>query len=321
MDTALPAVVDALVVGGGPSGLAAATWLGRYQRFTLVVDAGENRNRSADHVHGLLGRDPIAPRDLLADARAGLEQYPLVQLHHGVVSGVGRDDEGLFHATIDGTHQVTASRLVLATGIRDRAPQMLGFEGHYGTDVHHCPSCDGFMARNEDIIVLGSSRLIPGFAAGLLDWARSVKIITHSRERIFSNSQKRLLVEHRIPVIRGTAEAFVGEPGRLSGVRMSDGTLVSGTRVFFSFRHLPTNTIAVELGCELNHDGSIVVDRHQQTTVEGVYAAGDIASPMRLIPVAISVGTIAGIACATSLRGHETAPEAPDPAPPARWFS
>lgn len=321
MNTELPAVVDALVVGGGPSGLAAATWLGRYQRFTLVVDAGENRNRSADHVHGFLGRDPIAPPDLLADARAGLAQYPLVQLHHGVVSGVVRGEDGLFHATVDGAHRVTASRLVLATGIRDQTPQMLGFEGHYGTDVHHCPSCDGFMARNEDIIVLGSSRLIPGFAAGLLDWARSVKIITHSRERIFNDSQKRLLNEHRIPVVRGTAEAFVGEPGRLSGVRMSDGTLVAGTRVFFSFRHLPTNQIAADLGCELNHDGSIVVNNHQHTTVEGVYAAGDITASMRLIPVAISTGTIAGIASATSLRGHEPTPPAPHPAPPTRWFN
>jgi thioredoxin reductase len=321
MNSELPAVVDALVVGGGPSGLAAATWLGRYQRFTLVVDAGENRNRSADHVHGLLGRDPIAPKELLADARAGLEQYPLIQTHHGVVSKVRRSGDGLFHARVDDTHQVTASRLVLATGIRDQAPQILGFEGHYGTDVHHCPSCDGFMARNEDIIVLGSSRLIPGFAAGLLDWARSVKIITHSRERIFTTTQRGLLHEHRIPVVRGTAESFVGEPGRLSGVRMSDGTLVEGTRVFFSFRHLPTNHLAMDLGCELNHDGSIVVDKHQMTSVDGVYAAGDIAASMRLIPVAISGGTIAGIACATSLRGHETTPQAPDPAPPTRWFT
>ncbi|QGU04191.1 NAD(P)/FAD-dependent oxidoreductase [Corynebacterium comes] len=320
MSTQLPDAVDVLVVGGGPSGLAAATWLGRYQRFTLVVDAGEYRNSAADHVHGLLSRDPVAPQELRADSLAGLEQYPLVRLHHGIVNSVSRDEDGLFHATVDGSHQVSATRIVLATGIRDQFPHIGGFDEHYGIDVHHCPACDGFNALGEDVLVLGSSSRIPGFAAGFLEWARSVKIVTNSLDPHFDERQRAALRDHGIKVVEGIAEALVGDPGQLRGISLADSSLVPGSRVFFSYRYLPTNDLAADLGCELNRDGSIVVNKYQLTSISGVYAAGDITTNLKLVPVAISSGTIAGYACAASLRGHGTTPPAPPPAPPARWF-
>lgn len=96
MGTSLPSDIDALVVGGGAAGLSAATWLGRYQRSSLVVDAGQHRNRFADHVHGLLGRDPITPDALIAEARAGLGQYEHVRVHNGAVSMLTRTGDGRF---------------------------------------------------------------------------------------------------------------------------------------------------------------------------------------------------------------------------------
>lgn len=320
MGTELPDAVDVLVVGGGPAGLAAATWLGRYQRSTLVVDAGEYRNHAADQVHGLLSRDPVTPQDLRTDSRDGLDQYPLVQVHHGIVNSLDRDEDGLFHATIDGGHAVAASRIVLAMGIRDQVPEILGFEDHYGTSVHHCPACDGFSSRGKDILVLGSSSRIPGFAAGFLEWARSITIITNSREPHFEDHQRAMLQEHGISIVEGIAEALVGEPGKLQGISLADGTLVRGSHVFFSYRHLPTNQLAEDLGCELNRDGSIVVNKYQLTSISGVYAAGDLTTNLKLVPVAIGSGTTAGYACAASLRGHGATPPAPPPAPPARWF-
>lgn len=321
MNTKLPAVVDVLVVGGGPAGLSAATWLGRYQRSTLVVDAGEHRNRAAHLGHGLLGRDPIAPGELLADSRAGLSQYPQVQLHEGTVSAVHRGEDELFHATIDETHQLTAARLVLATGVRDQFPQVIGFEEHYGTDLHHCPACDGFNARDEEVIVLGSGEHVPAFAAELLDWATRVRIITDATDPHFEANRRAVLNEHGIEIVDGIAEELVGDPGELAGIRLTDGTLVPGAKVFFSYGHLPANNLAVDLGCSLDDDGAISVNGFQLTSVDGVYAAGDITTTLQLIPIAIGLGTVAGIACATSLRGHDTARESPSPAPPTRRFN
>ena len=118
----LPDHVDALVVSGGPAGLSAATWLGRYQRMTLVVDAAERRNRFTDQVHGYLSRDPIGPHGLITEAVAGLAQYPTVTIHEGRVAGIRPPDgDGDFLAAVDGV-EVIARRIVSATSVRDVLP-------------------------------------------------------------------------------------------------------------------------------------------------------------------------------------------------------
>ncbi|MGQ1799062.1 NAD(P)/FAD-dependent oxidoreductase [Kocuria oceani] len=320
MNSELPAVVDVLVVGGGVAGLSAATWLGRYQRSTLVVDAGQHRNRFTDHTHGLLGRDPISPQTLLSQARAGLEQYPQVTLHAGTVTGVTGGEDGRFLAVVDGT-QIIAQRIVLATGVRDQFPQIAGFEDHYGTGVYHCPACDGLVARGQTVIVLGGGEHVPAYASEMLDWAATVRIVTDTTDPVFDEAQRRSLGEHGIEIVDGVADALIGDPGALEGVRLCDGGLVEGTTVFFSYAHHPTNSLAADLGCELDAEGHIIVNEHQLTSVEGVYAAGDITPGLQLVPIAIGQGVAAGVACATSLRGHDTTDHAPAPAPPTHQFT
>lgn len=312
--------VDVLVVGGGPAGLSAATWLGRYLRNTLVVDAGEHRNRYADRVHGLLGRDPTTPHDLIRDARAGLDQYPYVHVHDGRVESIEQIGDGRFRAVVDGA-PVVAERVVLATGVRDRWPAVSGFQEHYGTDVHHCPSCDGFEARGGNVIALGAGDHVPAFAAGLLDWAEKVCVVSDSTGTAFDEDQRAELAEHGIDVVDGVAEALLGPPGALEGLRLEDGTVVEADMVLFSYAHLATNDLAEQLGCELDEEGHIVVNGFQLSSVDGVYAAGDISSGVQLVPIAMGQGTAAGVACATSLRGHRTTDPAPSPAPPTRRFA
>ncbi|OLT06212.1 hypothetical protein BJF77_15775 [Kocuria sp. CNJ-770] len=316
----LPSAVDVLVVGGGPAGLSAATWLGRYQRSTVVVDAGQQRNLSAEFAHGLLGRDPTTPGELLAEARAGLEQYPQVVLHHGRATALRRDEGGLFHATVDGA-EISAERVVLATGVRDQVPEVAGFADHYGIDVHHCPACDGYAARGQLVIILGSGMHVPAYAAELLDWADSVRVVTGTTEPAFDEEQRAVLADYGVEVVDGVAEALIGAPGALAGVQLADGELVEGDKVFFSYAHHPTNDLARQLGCELDHEGGIAVNGFQLTSVDGVYAAGDITAGLQLVPIAIGKGAAAGVACATSLRGHRTTGAAPAPAPPTRLFT
>lgn len=318
MASDLPSAVDVLVVGGGPAGLSAATWLGRYQRSTLVVDAGQQRNLPADRAHGLLGRDPTTPGELLVQARAGLVQYPEVVLHHGTVTALRQDEDGAFVATVDGA-EVSAERVVLATGVRDRFPGIAGFHDHYGTDVHHCPACDGYTARGQVVIVLGSGAQVPAYAAELLDWADTVRIITDTAGQAFDEDQRAVLADHGAEVVDGIAEALIGAPGDLVGVQLADGQLVEGDKVFFSYAHHPANDLARDLGCELDHEGGIVVNGFQLTSLDGVYAAGDITAGLQLVPIAIGKGAAAGVACATSLRGHPT--NGTTPAPPTRWFT
>src|SRR5438309_81957 len=110
---------DVVVIGGGPAGLAAATWLGRYRRQTLVVDSEEYRNRFTELTHGYLGRDPVPPMALLAAAHEDLAQYASVVRQPGRVTAVAGEVDSGFRVTIDGAGEVSARRVILASGVVD----------------------------------------------------------------------------------------------------------------------------------------------------------------------------------------------------------
>jgi thioredoxin reductase len=310
-----PGHVDVLIVGGGPAGLSAATWLGRHRRRTLLVDAGEHRNRWVEHVHGLLANDPVTPTELHRRARADLEQYPHVTVMQDRVTSL-RGSEGCFVADVEsGRPSLSASRVLLATGVRDEFPNVARFEEHYGADVFHCPTCEGFDARERDVVVLGWGPQVPAFATGLLDWAASVTLVTDGPEPRITAEQRRRLADFGIELVEGRAEELVGERGALRCVRLADGRELPATMAFFSIAHEPTLELASGLGCARTDEGVLAVDEHGLTSVPGVYAAGDITPGMQLVAVAVGKGTIAGVAAALSLQGERTAPDAPDPAP------
>lgn len=319
----VPDEVDVLVVGGGPAGSAAATWLGRYRRRTLLVDAGEPRNRSVEQVNGVPGLDPIAPDELAAQLRRGLTAYPHVTRVDGRVTAIERRDHGAgdggFVATLaDGT-TLAARRVVLATGVSDRFPDLGRFEAHYGADVFHCPSCEGFDARDKDVVVLGWGPHIPAFGSELLDWARSVTIVTDGPLPQVSVAQLDACRDLGMTFVTDDpAEELVGERGAMQGVRLTSGRLLPAGIAFFSIGHDANTTLATSLGCDLDDDGVIVVDDEARTSVEGVYACGDVTPGMQLVAVALGKGTTAGVACAKSLHGRDTSPQSPPAAPDAR---
>ncbi|WP_211262369.1 NAD(P)/FAD-dependent oxidoreductase [Nitriliruptor alkaliphilus] len=302
-----------LVVGGGPAGLSAATWLGRYRRRTLLVDAGDHRNRAVEAVHGLLGRDPVTPAQLRQDALEGLSRYPHVTVRQGTVSGLDHADEG-FEVEVDG-QCLHASRVVLATGVRDRLPAIDGLAEHYGAGLQHCPTCEGFEARGRPVVVLGWGAHVPAFATELLDWASEVVVVSDGTPLQVTDAQRRQLDEVGIELVDGRAEALLGPRGDLHAVRLVGGRELPAAMAFFSIGHDPTVELARGLGCALTDEGVIAVDHEQGTSVAGVFAAGDVTPGMQLVAVAIGEGATAGVACAQSLQGRATVPGAPPAAP------
>jgi thioredoxin reductase len=318
--------VDVLVVGGGPAGLSAATWLGRYRRRTRVVDAGAQRNAAVTNVHGILGWDPTPPGAFLTAATEGLTRYPHVAVERGTVSSIVRRDDRFVAEVVDardeGAHhaepphaEVVARRVILATGVRDRTPDVTGFDAHYGADVHHCPTCEGFEARDLPVVVIGWGAHVAGFATELLDWAASVTIVSDGPTNDIDGGQRARLAEVGIEVVDGRVAELTGPRGDLRGVRLVGGRELPAGMAFFSIGHDPTVSLALELGCELTSDGAIAVDGQQRTTTPGVYAAGDVTPGMQLVAVATGEGAIAGVAAATSLRGGSTVDGAPAPGP------
>lgn len=307
--------VDAVVVGGGPAGLAAALWLGRYRRSVVVVDSQEYRSAAVLDSHGYLGRDPQTPVELLARGREELLAYPTASIRQQRVEQITRRADGLFAvACADGQH-LLAHRLVLATGVRDVFPQIRGFDEHYGASVFHCPACDGYEARDRDVVAIGWSAHLVGFATTLLNWARSVTVITNGHRFDGDEACRVTLADHAIELVEQDVVELVGERGALEELVLQSGRRLPTSLVFFSLAHVPQVDLATSLGCALDDDGYVAVDEQGETSVEGVYAAGDLTPGLQLVQVAAASGTVAGVAAAQSFFGRQGAPTSPEPAP------
>ena len=304
--------LDAIVVGGGPAGLSAATWLARYRRTVLVLDSREYRNRWADASHGYFSRDPASPAKLLAHARADLGAYPTAELRHDRAAKVASIGDGRFEVVTE-TERFAARRLVLATGVRDQFPEVQGFFEHYGASVFHCPSCDGYEAKGRPVVAIGWSEQVAGFALELLGWAGQVTVVTDGRRFQGEAGHRDTLERHGITVREETALELVGRRGDLRAIRLEDGDSIECHLAFFSIAHHPLTGLGEQLGCERDPDGYLVVDANGATTVPGVFAAGDVTPGLQLVQVAAGSGATAGVGCALSL---ENDPRTSPPLPP-----
>jgi thioredoxin reductase len=294
--------VEVCVVGGGPAGLAAATWLGRYRRNVVVLDSREHRNRWVESAHGYLGSDPTSPAELLDRARADLRQYETVRLRQALAVSAQCSVEGLFSLCLDDGEEIHAQRVILATGVRDEFPDVANFFDFYGRSIFHCPSCDGFEARDQPVVVFGWSEQVAGFARGLLEWAASVLVVTDGRTFEGAEDHAAQLQRLGVHIVTDEVAEVCGSNGNLEAVRLRDGGIIPCTRAFFSIAHHPRTTLGEQLGCELTGEGCISTDHEGRTSIAGVYAAGDVTPGMQYIQVAAADGAQAGTACALSLR-------------------
>ena len=303
--------VDVVVVGGGAAGLAAASWIGRYRRSVVVMDSEDQRNKHVERSHGYLGRDPQSPADLLERGRQEVLAYPTAEIRFGEVKRIERRRDGLFEVDDD----LLAHRLVLACGVKDAFPDVEGFYDHYGASVFHCPACDGYEARDRHVVALGWDPHLVGFASMLKNWACSVTVVTNGIEFQGDGRCRTQLADHSITLLERNAVRFVGERGDLRGVELDGGEVLPASLVMFSLSHQPRTELAELLGCALDEEGYVIVDASGETSVPGVYAAGDLTPGLQLSLVAAASGVVAGVAAGQSFFGRQGAPSSPEPAP------
>jgi thioredoxin reductase len=293
-----PPVVDVAIVGGGPAGLSAALILGRCRRQVVVIDAGEQRNRKADAIHGYLTRDGASPTDILRAAETELLRYPTVRLRSGIVSEITGARGAFSLRTTDGG-AIAARRVLLATGVIDVVPGIEGLPDLFGRSVHHCPHCDGYEYAGKPIGVYGQAG--PGVEAALamLAWSDDVVLFTDGRP--LRPDDRRHCEELGVAVRDERVVRLEGHGGRLERVALADGSTVSRVALFLVAGQREQSDLAKKLGCEINAAGVVVADEHEVTRVPGVYVAGDAAIGEQLIVVAAAEGAIAATKIHASL--------------------
>jgi thioredoxin reductase len=305
---------DVAVIGGGPAGLSAALWLGRYRRRTVVIDEGEARNAAASAAHGYLGSDGWDPAKIRQAGEADVDRYDTVRRLRARVDEVATAEEGFVVTTSEG--EFVARRLLLACGVVDVTPEIPGFDELYGRHIFHCSCCDGYESSDQDVLAIGWGEHAAGFALDLLDWGARVTLVTNGERFEGGPACEAALGRHDIDIVEDRVVGFTVEGDRMRGATVESGRQIPATRAFFSIKHEPRNWIARALGCDVDEMGYVETGPHGETSVEHVYAAGDLTPGEQLVQTAAAQGAVAGIACAMSLRGSSAAaPGIPEPGP------
>jgi thioredoxin reductase len=297
---------DCIVIGAGPAGLSASLFLARYLRRTLTFHHNSPRNEYAHGIHGFLGHHGIRPNELLARGRDEVTSHGGLIIE-ACVNTVERVSSERFRVSV-GTEPraFEARRLLLATGLRDLTPDCPGFREFYGSSVHHCPDCDGYEVKDKRVAVLVRGNNPVAFITNLLTWTRHLTLLTDQTE--LSDHDRTRLARLDVPVRTEAVAALEGDKstGQLQRVLFGDGEPLECDALFFNLGTELATNFHETLGCRLDPEcGLVWVDQTRQTSVEGVYAAGDITPNSQLAVVAAAEGAMAAIHIHRSLKPEE----------------
>lgn len=285
---------DVVVIGGGAAGLSAALVLSRARRNVLVVDAGQPRNAPAARMHGYLSRDGMPPADLLSTGRAEVAEYG-GELVAGTVADLVPDGRTGFWVLLDGGQRVSTRRLLVTTGLRDELPDIPGLAQRWARDVLHCPYCHGHEVRDQQLGVIGGTPGSVRYAQIVRQWTHDLVYFTPPG--ILTAVERTELLARAIGVVEGTVEQLViDEADHLRGVQMDDGCVIPRDALFVPPRFVPNNALLLGLGATIDANGWVEVDATGRTSVDGVWAAGNIVDPRAQVITAAGAGSAAAIA-------------------------
>ncbi|MDQ4097939.1 MAG: NAD(P)/FAD-dependent oxidoreductase [Actinomycetota bacterium] len=298
---------DVVVVGGGAAGLNGALMLARSRRSVLVVDAGAPRNRLAEAVHGMLGHDGIPPTELIERGRAEVRRYG-GQVVSGEVTSVARDTDSFIVALGDGS-SVRARRLLVTTGLVDELPEVPGVRERWGRDVVHCAYCHGWEVRDRAIGVLASGPMSTHQALLFRQLSEDVTYFSHTMPP--NEEQAEQLAARGIRVVDGEVASLEIVDDRLTGVRMSDGTVIGSEAVVVSTRMVARAGFLADLGLRPTEHPSglgehIPVDPSSRTDVPGIWAAGNVADLAAQVGTSAAAGAFAAAQINADLVADET---------------
>jgi thioredoxin reductase len=286
---------DVLVVGAGPAGLSAALILARCRRSVLVCDWEKRRNAASTGIHGLLTHEGQQPADFIAAAKRDLARYATVSLRETEAVSIEPADGGFRFRCADG-HEALAAKVLLATGLRDVLPDLPGIAPLYGCSVHHCLYCDGFEYSDRPIAAYGEADKGARLALMMRHWSADVVLLTGGAGPPSAAMQARL-ERHGIATIDKSVAALEGEGRSLRRVRFADGTALARDALFFATGCEQKSDLSRQLGCVRDEKGGVVTDAlTEETSVPGVYVAGDVSRDVLLVAVAMGEGAKAGVA-------------------------
>jgi thioredoxin reductase (NADPH) len=295
---------DCVVVGAGPAGLTAAIYLGRFRRDVLVVDAGQSRAARIPLSRNHPGfPDGVRGATLLARMRRQAETYGAA-VEAGEVRELQAAPGGFRLAIAAG--ELSARTVILATGVVDIEPELPGMDAAVaGGLIRSCPICDGYETIGRRVGVIGRDAHAAREAIFVTTYTPDVSLILIGAPGALDGAARRRLAEAGVEVIETPVSSVKLHPRRASAVCFGPRQVREFDSLYSALGIAPRTQLAVRAGAGLDAAGRLVVGEHQETSVPGLYAAGDVVRGLNQISTAEGEGAIAATDVHNRLRGAD----------------
>ncbi|MFP9099362.1 NAD(P)/FAD-dependent oxidoreductase [Flavobacterium sp. RHBU_24] len=282
---------DVIIIGGSYAGLSAAMALGRSLRKVLIIDSGNPCNKKAPHAHNFITNDGRPPVELTRISREQVQAYPTVNFIEGLAEDVIPYEKS-FEVTANGT-TYTSRKILFATGVTDLIPNIPGFDECWGISILHCPYCHGFEHKRLKTAVIGNGDMGYELAKVIRNWTDELTLYTNGTSTL-SPEEVLKLNSHGILVIENEITDIAQNDGNIVSINFKD-TLPETPEVIYT--QLPFRqqcSIPEKLGLEMTEKGFILVNKCKETSIPGIFAAGDCLSLFRSVANAVASGNKAG---------------------------
>ncbi|MGN6370929.1 MAG: NAD(P)/FAD-dependent oxidoreductase [Phycisphaerae bacterium] len=297
-------VYDCIILGGGPAGLAAGVYMGRYLRPTLIMDHKKPQTRWHRPIaHNILGFPAGIHRNQLLDwGRVHVQKYESVSTRGATVVAIGQvklaGGEMGFEVRDDEGGKYVGRGVILAMGVEYTLPEIKDIFSYAGHTIWHCPECDGYKCVGRKIVVIGTDRGSVEMALNATVWTQDVTVLANGRDCALDEECARKLKDAGIAVLQEKIAGIVGEKeeGKIEGFLLEDGTRVAAEGAFANYPCAVEEGLLKQLPLELETGRWVKVDHRMRTNIARCYAAGDIvANAQTQLSVAMGTGATAAI--------------------------
>lgn len=294
---------DVAIIGGSYAGLSAAMALGRSLRKVAVFDGGKPANRQTPHAHNFLTHDGASPAQIASQALEQVLAYPTIRYFKTDVRDIRRN-EAVFTLENTAGDRFRAKKILLAGGLEDVMPPVPGFAECWGISVIHCPYCHGYEVRGQKTAVLANGDIAAHFVPLVYKLTQDIVLLTNGPAHL-NDGQRARFARRGITLMETPLSALEHDDGRLRTIRFQDGSALDVPVLYAKLPTRQASPLPKNLGCALDEQGFVITDEFQKTNIPGVYAAGDMTTPMRALANAIAQGGKAGAMLNMELCGEE----------------
>lgn len=303
---------DVIIIGGSYAGLSAGLPLARARKRVLVIDNDQRRNRFGTHSHGFLTQDGTLASEIARIGKEQLLRYPTVDWLDGKVVRIDKHDDGfcVYSDVGDNTADTScpstseskslyASRIILATGVKDVLPDLSGLAERWGQKIFACPYCHGYELNQGRLGVLATSEFSLHSALMLPDWGDVTLFLQDAF--VPSDEQLAQLATRHITLETRRVLAIEDE----LTLKLADGETVALDGLFIAAPFEQASALPQMLGCAMDETplGNIIkVSDTKETSVAGVFACGDNTQfGTWSVPIAVADGMKTGVCVHRSL--------------------